>query len=154
MLTSLLNEGSCSLLCSITANHARMSLSCQLTVRHIFISCSASIVFIDGSSHYKDNTDRQQSIAYCLIFALAQPTLCDTTWWNNKKNKFLFFVSHSSLRSSLPLYYSYFWKAEFSQYQYLFDLVAGLLKSGNKKAFSSHFTWNRNDAILSENGAI
>ena len=28
---------------------------------------------------------------------------------------------------------------KFSQYQYFFDLVAGLLKSGNKKASSSHF---------------
>ena len=35
-----------------------MSLSCQLTVRNIFISCSASIVFIEGFSHYKeDNSD-------------------------------------------------------------------------------------------------
>ena len=39
----------------------------------------------------------------------------------------------------LPLYYSYFEIAEFSQYQYLFDLVAGLLKSGDKKAFTSCF---------------
>ena len=29
--------------------------------------------------------------------------------------------------------------AEYSQYQYLFDLVACLLKSGNKKAFTSLF---------------
>ena len=29
--------------------------------------------------------------------------------------------------------------AEYSQYQYLFDLVACLLKSGNKKAFLSLF---------------
>ena len=28
---------------------------------------------------------------------------------------------------------------EFSQYQYLFEQVAGLLKSRNKKAFKSHF---------------
>ena len=48
----------CSLLCSVTANHDHMSLSCQLTVRNIFISCSASIVFIEGFSHYKeDNSD-------------------------------------------------------------------------------------------------
>ena len=37
-----------------------------------------------------------------------------------------------------PLYYSHFGIAEFSQYQYLFDLVAGLLKNGNRKALSSH----------------
>ena len=35
----------------------------------------------------------------------------------------------------LPLYYSRFKIAEFSQYQCLVDLVADLLKSGNKKAF-------------------
>ena len=29
--------------------------------------------------------------------------------------------------------------AEYSQYQYLFDLVACLFKSGNKKAFTSLF---------------
>ena len=29
--------------------------------------------------------------------------------------------------------------AEFIQYQYLFDQVAGLQKSGNEKAFTSHF---------------
>ena len=39
----------------------------------------------------------------------------------------------------LPLYYSHFEITEFSQYQYLFDLIAVLLKSGNKKAFASHF---------------
>ena len=39
----------------------------------------------------------------------------------------------------LPLYYNHFETAEFRQYQYLFDLVAGLLKSGDKKAFTSCF---------------
>ena len=39
----------------------------------------------------------------------------------------------------LPLYYSHFEIAKFSQYQYLFYLVAGLLKRGNKTAFTSHF---------------
>ena len=39
----------------------------------------------------------------------------------------------------LPLYYNHFEIAEFRQYQYLFDVVAGLLKSGNKKACTSHF---------------
>ena len=39
----------------------------------------------------------------------------------------------------LPFYYSHFEIAEFSQYQYLFEQVAGLLKSRNKKAFKSHF---------------
>ena len=41
----------------------------------------------------------------------------------------------------LPLYYSHFEIAEFSQYQYLIDQVAGLLKSRNKKAFTSHFVF-------------
>ena len=36
----------------------------------------------------------------------------------------------------LPLYYSHFEDAEFCQDHYLFDLAAGLLKSGNKKAFN------------------
>ena len=82
MLTSLLNEGSCSLLCSVTANHAHMSLSCQLTVCNIFISCSASIVFIEGFSHYKeDNSDRHNNRLHIVLFSrFAQPTLCDTTW--------------------------------------------------------------------------
>ena len=35
----------------------------------------------------------------------------------------------------LSLYYI----TEFSQYQYIFDLVAGLLKSSNKKAATFHF---------------
>ena len=42
-------------------------------------------------------------------------------------------------RVQLPFYYSHFEIAEFSQYQYLFEQVAGLLKSRNKKAFKSHF---------------
>ena len=41
----------------------------------------------------------------------------------------------------LPLYYSHFEIVEFGQYQYFFDLVAGLLKSGNKKVFTSHFVF-------------
>ena len=36
----------------------------------------------------------------------------------------------------LPLYYSHFEIAEFSQYQYLFDLVACSFKSRNKKAIT------------------
>ena len=39
----------------------------------------------------------------------------------------------------LPLYYSHFGNAEFNQQQYFIDQVAGLLKSGNKKASTSHF---------------
>ena len=39
----------------------------------------------------------------------------------------------------LTFYHSHFEIAEFSQYQQLFDRIASLLKSGNKKAFSSHF---------------
>ena len=34
---------------------------------------------------------------------------------------------------------SHFEIAEFSLYQYLFDQVAGLLKSGKKQAFTSYF---------------
>ena len=98
MLTSLLNEGSCSLLCSITANHAPMSLSCQLTVRNIFISCSASIVFIDGSSHYKeDNTDRHNNRLHIVLFSRWHSLPCATPHGETKKKKFLFFVSYSSM---------------------------------------------------------
>ena len=39
------------------------------------------------------------------------------------------------------LYYSHFETTEFSQYQYFIDQVAGLLKSGNKKTFTSHFVF-------------
>ena len=39
----------------------------------------------------------------------------------------------------LPHYYGHFEIAESCQYQYLFDLVAGLSKSRSKKAFTSHF---------------
>ena len=41
----------------------------------------------------------------------------------------------------LPFYYSHFEIAEFSQYQYFIDQLAGLSKSGNKKAFTSHFVF-------------
>ena len=41
----------------------------------------------------------------------------------------------------LPLYFSYFEIAEFSQYQYFIVQVAALLKSRNKKAFASHFVF-------------
>ena len=51
----------------------------------------------------------------------------------------------------LPLYYSHFEIAEFSQYQYFIAQVAGLLKSGNKKAFTSHFVF---ETEMSKNGAI
>ena len=40
-----------------------------------------------------------------------------------------------------PLYYSRFEIAEFSQSQYFIDQVAVLLKSENKKAFTSHFVF-------------
>ena len=40
-----------------------------------------------------------------------------------------------------PLCYSHFEIAEFSQYQYFIDQVAGLLKSGHKKAVTSHFVF-------------
>ena len=41
----------------------------------------------------------------------------------------------------LALYYRHFEIAEFSQCQYFIDQVAGLLKSVNKRAFSSHFAF-------------
>jgi len=41
----------------------------------------------------------------------------------------------------LPQYNSHFEIAEFSQYQYFIDQVAGLLKSKNKKTFTSHFVF-------------
>ena len=41
----------------------------------------------------------------------------------------------------LPFYRSNFEIAEFSQYQYFIDQLAGLSKSGNKKAFTSHFVF-------------
>ena len=41
----------------------------------------------------------------------------------------------------LPLYYSRCKIAEFCQYQYYNDQLAGLLKSGNKKAFKSYFVF-------------
>ena len=39
----------------------------------------------------------------------------------------------------LPLYYSHFEITEFSQYKCFIDHAVSLLKSGNKKAFQSHF---------------
>ena len=42
----------------------------------------------------------------------------------------------------LPLYYSHFEITEFSQYQYFNDQVAALLRSRNKKAFTSHFVFD------------
>ena len=55
-----------------------------------------------------------------------------------------------------PFYYSHIEIAEFSQYQYLFDQVAGLLKSGNllKRPLHLIFYPNRSDAIESENDVI
>ena len=44
--------------------------------------------------------------------------------------------------SSVTTYYSHFEIAGFSQYQYFNDRVARLLKSRNKKAFTSHFVFN------------
>ena len=40
------------------------------------------------------------------------------------------------------LYYSGFEITEFSQYQYFIDQVAGLLKSGNRKTFTSNFEFD------------
>ena len=97
MLTSLLNEGSCSLLCSVTANHARMSLSCQLTVRNIFISCSASIVFIEGFSHYKeDNSDRHNSRLHIVLFSRWHSRPCGTPHGETIKKTNLFSLFHTA----------------------------------------------------------
>ena len=50
--------------------------------------------------------------------------------------KFDFQTKIARHQVQLPLFYSRFEIAEFSQYHYLFDLAAGLLKSGSKKAFN------------------
>ena len=98
MLTSLLNEGSCSLLCSVTANHDRMSLSCQLTVRNIFISCSASIVFIEGFSHYKeDNSDRHNNRLHIVLFSRWHSRPCGTPHGETIKKTNLFSLFHTAL---------------------------------------------------------
>ena len=98
MLSSLLNEGSCSLLCSVTANHDRMSLSCQLTVRNIFISCSASIVFIEGFSHYKeDNSDRHNNRLYIVLFSRWHSRPCGTPNGETIKKTNLFSLFHTAL---------------------------------------------------------
>ena len=48
----------------------------------------------------------------------------------------------------LPFYYSHFEITKFSRYQNFNDLVAGLLKSGNQKAFYISFCiQNKSDAI-------
>ena len=44
----------------------------------------------------------------------------------------------------LPLYYIHFEIAEFSQHYHFIDRVAGLLKSRDKKAFTSHFVFETN----------
>ena len=49
--------------------------------------------------------------------------------------------------TQLPLYYSHFEIAEFSQYQYLFDQIAGLLKVEQKGFYISFCTRSRNGAI-------
>ena len=41
----------------------------------------------------------------------------------------------------LPLYYRHFEIEEFSQDQYFIDQAAGLLKSENKKTFTSYFVF-------------
>ena len=50
-------------------------------------------------------------------------------------------------RSSITSLLQPFKVAEFGQYQYLFHLVAGLLKSGTKKALTSHLEPETNAAI-------
>ena len=97
LLTSLLNEGSCSLLCSVTANRAHISLSCQLTVRNIFISCSASIVFIEGFSHYKeDNSDRHNNRLHIVLFSRWHSRPCGTPHGEPIKKTNLFSLFHTA----------------------------------------------------------
>ena len=81
----------CSLLCSVTANHDHMSLSCQLTVRNIFISCSASIVFIEGFSHYKeDNSDRHNNRLHIVLFSRWHSRPCGTPHGETNKKQICF----------------------------------------------------------------
>ena len=81
----------CSLLCSVTANHDHMSLSCQLTVRNIFISCSASIVFIEGFSHYKeDNSDRHNNRLHIVLFSRWHGRPCGTPHGETNKKQICF----------------------------------------------------------------
>ena len=78
----------CSLLRSVTANHDHMSLSCQLTVRNIFISCSASIVFIEGFSHYKeDNSDRHNNRLHIVLFSRWHSRPCGTPHGETNKKQ-------------------------------------------------------------------
>ena len=49
--------------------------------------------------------------------------------------------------TQLPLYYSHFEIAEFSQYQYLFDQIAGLFKAEQKGFYISLCTRSRNGAM-------
>ena len=87
----------CSLLCSVTANHDHMSLSCQLTVRNIFISCSASIVFIEGFSHYKeDNSDRHNNRLYIVLFSRWHSRPCGTPHGETIKKTNLFSLFHAA----------------------------------------------------------
>ena len=81
----------CSLLCSVTANHDHMSLSCQLTVRNIFISCSASIIFIEGFSHYKeDNSDRHNNRLHIVLFSRWHSRPCGTPHGETNKKQICF----------------------------------------------------------------
>ena len=81
----------CSLLCSATANHDHMSLSCQLTVRNIFISCSASIVFIEGFCHYKeDNSDRHNNRLHIVLFSRWHSRPCGTPHGETNKKQICF----------------------------------------------------------------
>ena len=59
--------------------------------------------------------------------------------WFDMKSRVWYQTKIERHEVQLPLYYSHFEITEFSQYQYLFDLIAVSLKSGNKKAFASHF---------------
>ena len=87
-----------------------------------------------------------------------------TEWWSDV----VCVISKSDERAAkiarrkvqLLLYYSHFEITEFSQYQYIIHLVAGLLKREIKRLFYLFyfilFFFNRNDAIyrFSKNGVI
>ena len=66
-------------------------------------------------------------------------------WFQNRKfdlkSPELFQTKIARHEVQLPLYHSHFEIVEFYQYQYFIDQVASLLKSRNKKVFTSHFVF-------------
>jgi len=62
-------------------------------------------------------------------------------WFQILNHKYDFRPQSPLHEVQLPLYFSHFEIAEFSQYQSFIVQVAGLLKSRNKKAIASHFVF-------------